>query len=454
MTPLWIGIGIVTAIAVLALAVAARRRTATPADADETLIYKDQLAELERDVERGVVAPTDARAARLEIERRLLRAAERPARAAATAPLGRGIVLATAISVPLASLGLYSQLGRPSLPDVPFAARAPADDPLPRIAAMVAGLEERLAAEPNDAEGWLMLGRSRGVMGDPEGSVAAYRRGVELAAADPRAVAGLAESLISAAQGVVPPEAQERLRELERLDPADPRAGFYLGQAAAQAGQWQLALDRWRTVLARTPRDVAWREMLEEQVRQAAGELKLDPAPILALAAPPPPAQAPSTASGTEDQQKAFIASRVGQLREHLEKTPDDVDGWQRLAQAHMVLEQPGLAQAALRDGLDRNPDAPALISGIGEMLLGPGRADTGFAEVGDEALALFARASQIDPGHPLPIWYLGVRALQEGHRDEAIRRWDDALKKLGVEHPDYAALKARRDQLAQAPPS
>lgn len=448
MTTLWVGIAAATLAAIAFLAVAALRRGQAAGDADETAIYRDQLDELSRDVERGVVAPADARAARLEIERRLLRAADRASATTTAQPSGRLAVIAAIVLLPLLTLGVYDRIGAPSLPDLPLTARAPTDDPMPQIRQMVAGLEQRLAAAPDDVEGWLMLGRSRAVLGEDAGSVAAYRRSLELAANDPRAVGGLAEALIGTARGVVTPEAQQRLRQLRSLTPDDLRADLYLGQAAAQGGDWQEALDRWRTVLERTTADTPWRPSLENEVRRVAAELKVDPAPILALSAPAAPAGAADAAPRPDADQKAFIASRIGQLEQHLAETPADVEGWQRLAQAQLVLGNPDQARAALNRGLERNPAAPSLMTGLAELLFGPPRADTGMPEVGDRARDLLARANQAAPTDPVPLWYLGARALQDGRQDEARRLWDDALAKLGQGHPDYATLKARRDSL------
>jgi cytochrome c-type biogenesis protein CcmH len=192
-----------TAVAVGALLWPLFRQRGTPERSSFELgVYRDQLAEIERDVERGLIGPAEAAGARLEIERRILRAAPDPAAAAPADPPGGGrrrYVLAAAVLVPVLALGLYSALGAPDLPDRPFASREDrqqGDPEQPNIEAMVARLEARLAASPDDLDGWLMLGRSKGALGEHRAAIEAYRRAQELAADDPRVHAGLGESLV------------------------------------------------------------------------------------------------------------------------------------------------------------------------------------------------------------------------------------------------------------------
>ena len=162
---------VLTAIAVVAvLWPVFRRHRTVERGRYEVEVYRDQLLEVERDRERGVVADAEARAARLEIERRLLRAAGATDPATPEASGGRrGVVLAAALLVPILATTLYAVLGSPGLPDQPLAMRQDQqqeENPnRPDVQQMVAGLESRLAETPDDVEGWLMLGRSRAVLG-------------------------------------------------------------------------------------------------------------------------------------------------------------------------------------------------------------------------------------------------------------------------------------------------
>ncbi len=94
---------------------------------NDLAIYRDQLSELEREQAAGALPEADARAARTEIERRILTAAEQDAKEAApkdTAAFHRFLPPALCLAVPLLALGLYLQIGHPGLPAAPFVASA------------------------------------------------------------------------------------------------------------------------------------------------------------------------------------------------------------------------------------------------------------------------------------------------------------------------------------------
>src|SRR6516225_7953107 len=127
---LWILAGLLSAgvVALLAIPFLRGRATAT-IDHPDLAVYRDQLAELEREVARGLLPAAEADSARLEIQRRLLAAAGEAGRDGA-AGHGRAIAgAALLLLLPAAAVAIYLDLGSPSLPALPFAARAPAGAP-------------------------------------------------------------------------------------------------------------------------------------------------------------------------------------------------------------------------------------------------------------------------------------------------------------------------------------
>ncbi len=154
-------------------------------------VFRDQLKELERDAARGVIGAEEASASRLELERRLLgtdTAKQRPGTGARKPALAAALALAIAA----AAGGLYWRLGSPSFPDDPYAARQAERDQetareaqLTQIKTMVAGLAERLKATPDDLAGWLQLGRSYAVLGQPDDAAAAFAKAERLKPDDP-----------------------------------------------------------------------------------------------------------------------------------------------------------------------------------------------------------------------------------------------------------------------------
>jgi cytochrome c-type biogenesis protein CcmH len=457
---------LLTAVAVLAvLWPVFRRQRPVERDRYEVEVYRDQLAEVDRDLERGLVSSDEARAARLEIERRLLRvASSMEAKVPAEpGPGRRGIVLAVALLVPTLAATFYAVLGSPDLPDRPLAMRQDLKQENPErpdVQQMVARLEARLARSPDDLQGWLMLGRSRAVLGDTSGSVEAFRRAQGLAADDPGAVGGLAEALTAAAGGTVTPEARTLFVKLTEVEPRDPRAGFYLGWAEFQAGEHRAALDRWLKLLGESPADAPWRPQVAEAIQAAAKELKLDPATVLAQV-PTPPATATSpavpqpsaedvagAAAMAPDDRMAMIRGMVEKLQARMDADGTDVQGWLRLAQSRSVLGETDRARATFQKALSLHPDEPTLLKGYAEALVGPVRTDTGLPEVGDQANELLTKAAGLQPEDPEVWWYLGIRALQDGRKDQARSAWQKVLAGLDPAQPEYQDIKNRIDSL------
>ncbi|MFO1070570.1 MAG: c-type cytochrome biogenesis protein CcmI [Geminicoccaceae bacterium] len=431
-------------------------------------IYRDQLAELDRDRERGLIGEAEARAARLEIERRMLRAADGAGPASSARPL-RMVLVGTAVAVPLLAGALYLRLGAPDVPDQPFAARPAPEAPPVDIAAMVARLEARLADSPADTEGWLMLGRSKAALGDPEAAAHAYRKALALEPGSVEALAGLAEALVMAGNGVVGPEAEDLLRRLEAAAPDDPRAGYYLAMADQQAGRPKEALARWQKILAQSPSDAPWRGQIEGLIRDNAKAAGLDGDALIAAApgtAPQaPPAQArpqPEGAPGMaeeaariaalppEEQQKR-IREMVDGLQARLEADGGDVEGWSRLARARATLGEPEAALAAWDRALALKPDDPALLLGKAEALLGPAAAGSDLPTVTPQAAAVLDQVAALAPDDPEVLWFQGLRALQAGQPAAARAAWERLVARLDPADPGRAAVQQRIDGLPAA---
>ena len=219
------------------------RVTSTSRFEGELAIYRDQLAEIERERAAGRLSESEAAAARLEIERRIL--------AAPTPGEGRGHVVrrlhrllppALALAIPLIALGLYLKIGHPGLPAAPFVAGAkpPAEQPID-VARLVAQARARVAAEPNNADAQSALG----------------------------------EALTLEADGTVTPAAVEAFNKALALQPDDPRARSTISVCTRRSrATARAALKRWQELEARSPPDAPFLPMLRAEiarVAQAAG---------------------------------------------------------------------------------------------------------------------------------------------------------------------------------------
>jgi cytochrome c-type biogenesis protein CcmH len=458
-----IGTGLLLILVPLLIAVVALawplvgRRTADEAADSSIAILKDQLEELERDERRGLLEPAQAKAARLEVERRILKAAAAEPRRTElrTTGLGRALVMLALLAVPAGSAALYLRLGAPGMADLPLASRAAEETPggigRAEIEAMVEGLAERLEIEPDDAQGWLMLGRSQLTLGRQDAAVDAYRQAVELMPDDSDAVAGLADALLQRAMGVVTPEVSRTMQRLAELNPGDPRPLYYAGLADAQAGDYHGALERWRILLEASPADAPWRAQIEPSVRQAARSAGIDPEPILALAATPSPEaeRARELAAMSPEERSAQIHAMVESLAARLQSEGGSVEEWQRLGRSYLVMGERDKAEAALRQGLAQNPDDPLLNKELATTLLEAPADGADLPVIPDAALPYLEKALAQAPDDPELHWYLGIRALADGNPDDTREHWQKVLTQLDPTTPEHALVQSRLDLLS-----
>jgi cytochrome c-type biogenesis protein CcmH len=282
---LWLVFLVMAAIAVGLLAFPLLRPSkddAARVDYDVAL-YRRQLDEIARDLARGVITPADVDAARAEIGRRLLAAAERRERRTPTSTLTRRMVaVVLAALVPLAALALYVNLGAPMVPDQPFASRergAPAAE-VAALEARIAELTAKLKANPNDIESWTELGHLLGAHERYREAADALGKAYELAGKPPARAVDFAEALVLADRGVVGAEAKALLAEGLAAEPRNPRAHFYMGLARVQAGDVRGGLEEWLEVEADSPPGAPWLASLGERIAAVAKDNGIDAATL------------------------------------------------------------------------------------------------------------------------------------------------------------------------------
>jgi cytochrome c-type biogenesis protein CcmH len=244
-------------------------------------VYRDQLRELERDIARGLVPPTEAQATRLELERRLLATDAGMASPPPQSPRSPRFAVLLALLVVAGAGGLYWMMGSPSRPDLPIASRSAAREQdaagvaqMNQIRTMVAGLAQRLAANPDDADGWLRLGRAYAVLGERDKAVDAYEHAQKLAPNDGDALLGEAEAMLQGQplEQKVPDPVLALLRRSHALKPGEPMALWYLGLAAAQDRRFDEASDYWRRTLDALPADSPDRQSVTAALSAIAGK--------------------------------------------------------------------------------------------------------------------------------------------------------------------------------------
>lgn len=366
---IWLILAVMTALAVgLALYPLVRSpRTSASRREHNLTVYRAQLEELQQERERGLLGPKEAQAAELEIKRRMLAADadEKAGRGPVSSGAAKGMALFVAIGLPLLSLAVYGQLGAPHQPSSPFAERearqlqvaeqqAGAGAAVPPVETLIARLEERVEAAPEDLEAWVRLAQAY-VLVERHGAAArAYRAALAIHDGLPSLHAALGEALMMAAGGTVTEPARDAFALALALDPEEPRARFYQGLALAQRGEREEALETWRALLADSPADAPWIPALRAQIAELAGALGRDPGEILAQAEPPATGVENSGADSPLERQ-----ARALRLEAQLENDPKDWQGWIELARLWGGLGQAERARAALERGGSAYAEAP-----------------------------------------------------------------------------------------------
>jgi len=453
---IWLTFAVLAAM-VVGLAIwplaAARGNAALRATYDGA-VYRDQLAEIARDVERGLLTSTEAASARLEIERRLLASAgeaDRGARPGAGPSAPRLVLtIALAVLIPLGSVGIYLLHGAPRIPDQPYEARAAERAPsksngAPDLERTVAALEERLKANPADAEGWLLLARTQAARRHWQESAAAYEKAPSLTKQRPDVAAAYAEMLVMAADGIVTPAARDALATTLVLDPKNPSARYYLALAEAQGGNVQGAIDAWQTLLAEAPADAPWGPMVRERIADTAKAAGLPaPAPPAAQASPEPNADDVAAAAQLSPEQRdEMVRGMVERLAARLKETPDDLQGWLRLGRAYEVLNESEKAADAYGHAAKLKPEDPAILTQEVDALMADRKPTEPIPET---AVAVLKHLEALDADEPRALWYLGLAAAQAHEIDEARAYWQ---RLLAVLPPDSAEHKTVSDALA-----
>lgn len=463
---------LLTAFAVAAVLIPVlRRHRRGPSRADYDLtVYRDQLRELESDRARGLVSEEQVEAARTEIERRMLRAARardaaqaagaaeasEPADAGASISRGwrrRAAAIGLGLCIPALAAGIYASLGTPGLPGRPFAEierPAARTETLAALSGPVEQLAARLEGEPNNLEGWLLLGRSYVVLQRYPEAADALRRAATLSGDDPEVLAMLGEAIVWANDGMVVPEAVGAFRQVLDARPEDPAARFHLALARAQAGAVREAYEMWLALAADTPADAAWRGDLEALIRQSADVLGVEPrtvpsGPAVADAPSGPTAEDMAAAAEMSPEERmAMIRGMVENLAARLEENPDDPEGWRRLAQSYAVLGEPEKAVDTLRRASELAPDNLATLHAYARALTG----EIGAEPPPPEAVTVYERILGLEPDDGAALWFVGRAAAERGDSATARALWERLLTLLAPGSEEHQAVQAALDNL------
>ena len=451
---LWIILTTIAAIVAVGAAVPFLRRGGSHEVRSETAksstVFRDQLRQIENELKAGIINEDEAEATRAEVARRLV-LAERDEKAASETTLtAERSFAAVAITgaIALGSTVLYASIGEPER--IPSARptgnmitgsvdRPPARHPaitdsaalggsgassasgagaasgggqqsgLPTVDAMIERLSKRLRVNPDDAEGWRMLGWSYASQGRYNESATAYDEAIKRQPENSELYATLGEILVRAGNGAVTDKAAKAFEATLTRDKLNPRARYFLGLKKAQAGDRKQAIADWIAMLKDASPGDPWVPDLRQHVEALAAEMNLDVSADLAQvasatapatsqpAATPQPrsgtsapgildelqkgggatSSAPAgstvgaaqvTAAETPEDQYAMIRGMVDGLAARLESEPRDAQGWARLIRSRVVLGETDKARVALAKAREVFSDTPEVLDSIASL--------------------------------------------------------------------------------------
>jgi cytochrome c-type biogenesis protein CcmH len=214
-------------------------------------IFRDQLAELSREKAEGSLSEADFDQARHELQRRLLEEVE-PTSADGAALITHGPSRKTAIAIlvllPILGLAGYGILGNPKALD-PMQTIAQEQMTPEKINGMVAGLAEKMKANPDDMQGWLMLARSYRSLGRYEDAVQAFSKAEKFIQDNPDQLASYAETIAMANGKGINGKALQLIERALKVDPNHAHSMFLAGAAAMEAGDNKKGLSYWEPLL-------------------------------------------------------------------------------------------------------------------------------------------------------------------------------------------------------------
>lgn len=326
-------------------------------------VYKAQLKELNNDLQSGLIGEEETARTKTEIERRILKAAEGQLVTSSIEKPNNLLALAMVVII-LFSSAFYAVVGTPGMPDFPIEEFRQQEMPAGRAEAiaqtdeLIAKVKARLAASPEEVQGWGYLANLEMNKGNFQQAAEALYQAHLLAPDVFDYQLMYAESLILASNERVTPAAMIILKQAKKSAPEHPGPRYYLALADFQAGDVEIAYSEWQAIQASLEGDDPMMPLLNVWINRA--EVSLGLAELLPQTRAPSISaeQAEAIQSMNADEQQELIRQMVLQLATKQEENPSNIEGWIRLSRAYMVLGEKDEAIAAMNAALENAPDS------------------------------------------------------------------------------------------------
>lgn len=396
----WLAAGamVVAVAAALLRAMTRASGDVAPAAAFDLQVYRDQLAEVDRDLTRGTIAPDEATRLKTEISRRLLDA-DRAAQAANKTPARNARTLAFVLSLPILGLSwlAYDRLGAPGYPDLPLSerlamsdemrakrpsqaemeAKAPKPEPGPvdpAFAKLMDELRTAMKSRPDDQQGLQLLAANEARLGNLSAARTAMQQLIALkgdaATADDHA--SLAELMVMAAGGLVSAEAESELGKALTLDANNPAARYYYGLMAAQVGRFDRTFELWKPLLD-GPTDAPWMDPVRAQIEDVAMRAGINFTLPPAAGKGPDAAAVAAAGQMSAGDRQSMIEGMVAQLGDRLATEGGPVEDWAKLITSLGVLNRKDEAQKIYAEALTKFEGRPSEQGFLKEAALNAG---------------------------------------------------------------------------------
>jgi cytochrome c-type biogenesis protein CcmH len=363
---LWFVLALMTAAAIGTVLWPLGRTGSGPGGSD-TEVYLDQLDEIKRDRSAGLIGEAEAEAAKVEVSRRLIAAADAAEKSGTDVPRAgprRWTAVVGLSLLPAGAVALYLAIGSPEMPGAPLVGRTSAVAENRSVEALIAQVEAHVERNPDDGRGWEVLAPVYMRLGRFDDAVTAWRNTIRLSGSNASREANYGEAVVATANGAVTAEARAAFERALALDRQDVMARFFMGMAADQDGRRADADAIWGDLLAHAPPDAPWVDVVRQAMARGTQSAGM-PAPTGPASGPtaapgPSAADVNAAAAMSEKDRIAMISGMVSRLADRLKENGNDIDGWQRLLRAYMVLGERHKAQAAAgnaRRALASDPD-------------------------------------------------------------------------------------------------
>jgi cytochrome c-type biogenesis protein CcmH len=255
-------------------------------------IFNERIADLDAELRSGQLSQAEHEEAKRELQRELLAdvAAGSPGAEAPRPVRSPWAAALVGVAVPILAVGLYLKLGdsRVLTGQGATGSQAQAGKGMPSVEQMVASLAQRMQTNPDDAQGWVMLGRSYMVMNRYADARDAYEKAYKLVGDQPEIMADLAEAVAMANNGQLGGRPAELVDKVLAGDPDNAKALWLGGMAAFQAGDFKQAVERWNRLAPKIPAQSEDGRLIEKYLGQARSHLSKEQLAEVEPKGPPP----------------------------------------------------------------------------------------------------------------------------------------------------------------------